>query len=116
MAMLLVLAGDILPQWIAVISQALLGLGMGTASLGLSNLRLHVRKEDFSLASALMMTGVFVSAGVLSAAVGWSATDLTLARTGFIQYQHSLGWLIAFAGMACVASLTMRPSHARYKS
>ena len=115
-AMLLVLTGDILPQWIAVISQALLGLGMGTASLGLSNLRLHVRKEDFSLASALMMTGVFVSAGVLSAAVGWSATDLTLARTGFIQYQHSLGWLIAFAGMACVASLTMRPFNARYKS
>lgn len=113
LAMMLVLASDVLPVWIAVISQGLLGLGMGTASLGLTSLRGHVPKEDFSLASSLMLTGVFISAGVLSAAVGWSATDLALAKTGFMHYQQALSWLVAFAAMACVASLTMRPPESR---
>ena len=109
---LVLLASTVLPEWIAVICQTLLGIGMGTAALGLACLRASVREHDFPLASSLMLTGVFLSAGFLTAAIGWSAVDLRSAEHGFASYQHALGWLIAFAGMACVASFSMRATPA----
>jgi MFS family permease len=105
--MLLLLLYGVLPLWLAVLSQGLLGLGMGTAALGLTALRASVPANDFPLASSLMLTGVFTSAGLLSAAVGWSASDLSIMPSSFSHYQQALGWFIAFAGMACTASLTM---------
>lgn len=108
LAMLLVLRVEVLPLWVAVLAQALLGLGMGTATLGLTALRSSVPGDDFPLASSMMLTGVFLSAGLLSAAVGWSATSLHSAPTDFSHYQRALGWFIAFAAMACTASFTMR--------
>lgn len=106
---LVILASADLPDVVAVICQLLLGVGMGTASLGLTCLRASVPKHDFSLASALMLTGVFLCAGFLTAAIGWSAVGLSVPNTGFLSYQRALGWLIAFAGMACSASLAMKP-------
>lgn len=108
LAMLLILRVEVLPLWLAVLAQALLGLGMGTATLGLTALRSCIASDDFPLASSLMLTGVFLSAGLLSAAVGWSTTDLHNTLTAFSHYQQALGWFIAFAGMACMASLTMQ--------
>jgi len=107
LAMLLILRVQVLPLWLAVLAQALMGLGMGTATLGLTALRSCIASDDFPLASSLMLTGVFLSAGLLSAAVGWSSTDLHNTLTVFSHYQQALGWFIAFAGMACMASLTM---------
>jgi hypothetical protein len=54
-----------------------------------------------------MLTGVFLSAGFLTAAIGWSAVGLAIPNIVFLSYQHALVWLIAFAGMACTASLAM---------
>jgi MFS family permease len=108
LAMLILLVSAVLPLWLVIIVQALLGLGMGTAALGLTALRSSVAADEFSLASSLMLTGVIFSAGLLSAAVGFSAGNLSLATSGFAHYQHALLWFIGFAGMACTASLTMR--------
>ena len=104
---LLILASVDLPEVVAVICQILLGVGMGSASLGLTCLRANVPEHDFSLASSLMLTGVFLSAGFLTAAIGWSAVGLAIPKIGFLTYQRALVWLIAFAGMACTASLAM---------
>lgn len=109
LAMLILLWSNVLPLWLAVLAQVLLGLGMGTASLGLAALRCSVQGSDFPLASSLMLTGVFASAALLSAAVGWSAADLSVKATGFLHYQQSMLWFVGFAGMACAASLSMQP-------
>jgi MFS family permease len=109
LSMLILLFSGILPLWIAIVALLLLGLGMGTASLGLTSLRCHVPASEFSLASSLLLTGVFISAGILSASVGVSAGDLSRETGTFSHYQQSLAWFIGFAGMALTASITMRP-------
>ena len=111
LAMLLILRMEVLPLWVAVVAQSLLGLGMGTAALGLSALRDCVPGDDFPLASSVMLTGVFLSAGLLSAAVGSTVTTLHSAPTDFSHYQQALSWFIAFAAVACTASFTMREQH-----
>lgn len=108
LAMLVLLLSNVLPLWLAVTAQVLLGLGMGTATLGLTALRCNVPAHEFPLASSLMLTGVFISAGLLSAAVGLSAGDLSVAASGFVHYQQAMLWFVGFAGMACTASLTMQ--------
>lgn len=111
LAMLLILRVEVLPLWVAVLALTVLGLGMGTATLGLTALRNCIPSDDFPLASSLMLTGVFLSAGLLSAAVGWSATTLHSTKTDFSHYQQALSWFIAFAAVACTASFTMREQH-----
>jgi MFS family permease len=107
LTMLILLLSHVLPLWLAVMAQVLLGLGMGTATLGLTALRCSVPAHEFPLASSLMLTGVFISAGLLSAAVGLSAGDLSVATSGFAHYQQAMLWFAAFAGIAVIASLTM---------
>jgi MFS family permease len=109
LAMLILLLSNELPLWLAVLAQVVLGLGMGTSCLGLSALRSNVAGPDFPLASSLMLTGVFASAALLSAAVGWSAANMSLGAGSFIGYQQAMLWFVGFAGVAFLASLTMRP-------
>ena len=108
LSMLLLLMSGSLPIGVVLVAQALLGLGMGTATLGLTALRCSVSNEDFPLASALMLTGVFMSAGLLSAAVGMSAGELQLEASRFEHYQRAMVWFAGFASMACIASFSMR--------
>jgi hypothetical protein len=102
-----ILLSAVLRDFVAVIHELLLGGGMRTASLGLTCLCASVPEHVFSLVSALMLTGVFLCADFLSAASSWSAVGFSIPNTGLFSYQLALGWLIAFAGMACTAILAM---------
>ena len=107
--MLLLLLIPNLPLWLFVSAQFTLGLGMGSACLGLTALRCSMPIADFPLASALMLTGVFACAALLSAAVGLSSIFLTNAVANFGDYQRSMLFFVVFVAMSVASALTMRP-------
>jgi MFS family permease len=107
--LLLLLLIPNLPLWLFVSAQFSLGLGMGSACLGLTALRCSIPISDFPLASALMLTGVFAIAALLSAAVGLNSTFLTNGIANFVVYQRAMLFIVVFVAMSVASAISMRP-------
>jgi len=96
-----------LPQITAVVLLLLLGLTLGAAPLGLAVMNAHVPLQAQNLATPILLTIVFVVAGLLMPAIG---IDLaTLPISSFDTYRHGLNWFLVPIATAGVASLLMKP-------
>jgi len=92
---------------LAIPLMALLGFFMGAAPLGLAAMNAHVSERVQSIASALLLTIVFLGGGLLMSNVGTSLA--TLPANEFNTYRTGLNWFLVPIAIAAVASLMMKP-------
>ncbi len=86
----------------------ILGLGLGSAPLGLSFVREALPEQAASVAAPLLLTFVFVGGGFLMSLVG---ADLSgVSHLSFQVYQQSMVFFIVPVAMAAALSLLIRPS------
>jgi len=96
-----------LPQITAVVLLLLLGLTLGAAPLGLAVMNAHVPLQAQNLATPILLTIVFVVAGLLMPAIGIDLAALPISS--FDTYRHGLNWFLVPIATAGVASLLMKP-------
>ncbi len=92
---------------LAVPLMVLLGFFMGAAPLGLAAMSAHVSEKMQSIASALLLTVVFLGGGLLMTSVGSSIA--TLPASEFATYRVGLHWFLVPIAIAAVASMLMKP-------
>ena len=93
---------------LAVPLMVLLGFFMGAAPLGLASMNAHVPRKSQSIASAILLTVVFLVGGLLMSSVGMSLAKLP--SYAFETYRVGLNWFLVPIAIAAVASLFMKPS------
>ena len=93
---------------LAVPLMVLLGFFMGAAPLGLASMNAHVPQKSQSIASAILLTVVFLVGGLLMSSVGMSLANLP--SDAFETYRVGLNWFLVPIAIAAVASLFMKPS------
>ena len=93
---------------LAVPLMVLLGFFMGAAPLGLASMNAHVPRKSQSIASAILLTVVFLVGGLLMSSVGMSLANLP--SYAFETYRVGLNWFLVPIAIAAVASLFMKPS------
>ena len=93
---------------LAVPLMVLLGFFMGAAPLGLASMNAHVPQKSQSIASAILLTVVFLVGGLLMSSVGMSLANLP--SYAFETYRVGLNWFLVPIAIAAVASLFMKPS------
>ena len=93
---------------LAVPLMVLLGFFMGAAPLGLASMNAHVPRKSQSIASAILLTVVFLVGGLLMSSVGMSLANLP--SDAFETYRVGLNWFLVPIAIAAVASLFMKPS------
>ena len=93
---------------LAVPLMVLLGFFMGAAPLGLASMNAHVPGKSQSIASAILLTVVFLVGGLLMSSVGMSLANLP--SYAFETYRVGLNWFLVPIAIAAVASLFMKPS------
>ena len=93
---------------LAVPLMVLLGFFMGAAPLGLASMNAHVPQKSQSIASAILLTVVFLVGGLLMSSVGMSLANLPSYK--FETYRVGLNWFLVPIAIAAVASLFMKPS------
>ena len=91
---------------LAVPLMVLLGFFMGAAPLGLAAMTAHVSEKTQAIASAILLTVVFLVGGLLMSSVGSSLADLPANE--FETYRVCLNWFLVPIAIAAVASLFMR--------
>lgn len=92
---------------LAVPLMVLLGLFMGAAPLGLAAMNAHVSEKIQSMASAILLTLVFLGGGLLMSSVGTSLASLPVSD--FSTYRAGMNWFLVPVAIAAVSSLFMKP-------
>lgn len=92
---------------LAVPLMVLLGFFMGAAPLGLAAMNAHVSEKIQSIASAILLTVVFLGGGLLMSNVGTSLASLP--ANDFATYRVGLNWFLVPIAIAAVSSLFMKP-------
>jgi MFS family permease len=95
---------------LAVPLMILLGLFMGAAPLGLAAMNAHVSEKIQSMASAILLTVVFLGGGLLMSNVGSSLATLPVSE--FSTYRAGMNWFLVPVAIAAVSSLLMKPGRA----
>jgi predicted MFS family arabinose efflux permease len=85
----------------------LLGLFMGAAPLGLAAMNAHISEKAKSVASAILLTFVFLCGGLLMSIVGSSLATLPVSE--FSTYRAGMNWFLVPVAIAAVSSLLMKP-------
>lgn len=96
---------------LAIPLMALLGFFMGAAPLGLAAMNAHVTERAQAIASAILLTLVFLGGGLLMSNVGTSLA--TLPAHEFNTYRAGLNWFLVPIAIAAVASLLMKPGRSQ---
>ena len=91
---------------LAVPLMVLLGFFMGAALLGLAAMTAHVAEKTQAIASAILLTVVFLFGGLLMSSVGSSLANLPANE--FETYRVGLNWFLVPIAIAAVASLFIR--------
>jgi len=92
---------------LAVPLMVLLGLFMGAAPLGLAAMNAHVSEKIQSMASAILLSVVFLGGGLLMSNVGTSLAALPVSE--FSTYRAGMNWFLVPVAIAAVSSLFMKP-------
>ncbi len=92
---------------LAVPLMVLLGFFMGAAPLGLAAMNAHVSERMQAIASAILLTVVFLGGGLLMTSVGWSIASLP--PNEFATYRVGLHWFLVPIAIAAVSSMLMKP-------
>jgi len=96
---------------VAIPLMALLGFFMGAAPLGLAAMNAHVTERAQAIASAILLTLVFLGGGLLMSNVGTSLAMLPAHE--FNTYRAGLDWFLVPIAIAAVASLLMKPGRSQ---
>lgn len=96
---------------LAIPLMALLGFFMGAAPLGLAAMNAHVIERMQAIASAILLTLVFLGGGLLMSNVGTSLAMLPAHE--FNTYRAGLNWFLVPIAIAAVASLLMKPGRSQ---
>jgi predicted MFS family arabinose efflux permease len=99
-----------LPVGLAVVLMVLLGFTLSAAPLGLAAMNTGIPESIQSLASPILLTIVFLGAGLMMAGIG---IDLaSLPKHAFSTYREGLHWFLVPIAIAAVSSLMMKPARA----